>query len=263
LRTARAFLGVATLDNVIYAVGGYNEQDSFLDTVEYYSPNNRTWKYARSLNVARASLGLCAFENYLVAVGGENRAVPNVPDQSPVYLNSVEVYNKHTNSWRMAASMSTPRSFIGLGLESSSIYAIGGYDGEDYLQTVERYDPGRDVWSTVTPLNAPRSCCGVATYGNCLYVAGGYNTDHCLRSVEMFDPRANTWTNVAPLEVARSYLSMVAFNGSLYAIGGLDSNENALDVVERYDPALQRWFTMGSLCSPVYACGLCVLNEET
>lgn len=56
----------------------------------------------------------------------------------------------------------------------------------------------------------------------------------------MFDPRANRWRNVAPLEVERSYLSMVEFSGSLFAIGGLDTNENALEVVEKYDPALNR-----------------------
>lgn len=139
------------------------------------------------------------------------------------------------------------------------------------MQTVERYDGNHDSWQVVAPLNAPRSCCGVATYDNCVYVAGGYNTDHwcvsvhaghalsflarctehmgiamrilschSLRSVEMFDPRANRWRNVAPLEVERSYLSMVEFSGSLFAIGGLDTNENALEVVEKYDPALNR-----------------------
>lgn len=94
MNTPRAFLGVATLDNTIYAVGGYNEQDSFLDSVEYYSPTLRTWQYARRLNVARASLGLCTLQNRLIAVGGENRAVPNLPDQSPIYLNSVEVFDR-------------------------------------------------------------------------------------------------------------------------------------------------------------------------
>lgn len=111
-------------------------------------------------------------------------------------------------------------------------------------------------------LNAPRSCCGVAAHDNSvLYVAGGYHTDHCLRSVEMYDPRANMWRNVAPLEVERSYLSMIEFNGSLYAVGGLDTNENALNTVERYDPALDRWFPEVSLSSPVYACGLCVVDD--
>ena len=53
----------------------------------------------------------------------------------------------------MAAEMSTPRSFIGLGLINSSLLAIGGYDGEDYLQTVERYDGEHDSWTVVSPLN--------------------------------------------------------------------------------------------------------------
>jgi N-acetylneuraminic acid mutarotase len=40
-----------------------------------------------------------------------------------------------TNSWQIAAEMSTPRSFIGLGvIGNDAVYAIGGYDGEDYLQ---------------------------------------------------------------------------------------------------------------------------------
>jgi hypothetical protein len=97
LNIPRAFLGVATLDNVVFAVGGYNEQDSFLDSVEYYSPTNRSWQFARRLSVARASLGLVSLGHRLIAVGGENRAVPNLPEQSPVYLNSVEVYDKVRN----------------------------------------------------------------------------------------------------------------------------------------------------------------------
>lgn len=109
-----------------------------------------------------------------------------------------------------------------------------------YVQTVERYDAHADQWQVVSPLNAPRSCCGVATYDNLLYVAGGYNTDHCLSSVEMYDARENRWRDMAPLGVERSYLSMIEFSGSLYAIGGLDSSENALDVVEKYDPAANR-----------------------
>lgn len=181
-----------------------------------------------------------------------------------------------SNTWRMASAMSTPRSFIGTGLIGDCVFAIGGYDGEDYLQvripriphaaveavscictamgdppfcpaahvvvlqTVERYDAHADQWQVVSPLNAPRSCCGVATYDNLLYVAGGYNTDHCLSSVEMYDARDNRWRDMAPLGVERSYLSMIEFSGSLYAIGGLDSSENALDVVEKYDPAANR-----------------------
>jgi N-acetylneuraminic acid mutarotase len=75
-----------------------------LDTVEYYCADKRRWQYARQLHVPRASLGLCRLGNRLVAVGGENRAMQHVADQSPVYLNSVEVYNKVSLASHMCGS---------------------------------------------------------------------------------------------------------------------------------------------------------------
>lgn len=68
-----------------------------------------------------------------------------------------------------------------------------------------------------------------------------------------------------PLEVR---VCMYVYNNLIltdlvYLPTGLDSEEQALTTIERYDPALDKWFEMPSLSSAVYACGLCVVNEET
>lgn len=49
--TRRAYVGVACLNNCIYAVGGWNEALGALETVEKYCPEEVRWERERGGNV--------------------------------------------------------------------------------------------------------------------------------------------------------------------------------------------------------------------
>jgi hypothetical protein len=68
MQTPRAFLGVASLDNLVYAVGGYNEQDSFLDSVEFYSPITRCRRLSFAVSVSCLRSGLCVSPRLCLSV---------------------------------------------------------------------------------------------------------------------------------------------------------------------------------------------------
>lgn len=51
------FLGVAFLEGPIYAVGGHDGW-SYLNTVERYDPDSKTWSYVAPMSIARSAAGV-------------------------------------------------------------------------------------------------------------------------------------------------------------------------------------------------------------
>ena len=64
----RSSLGVAVLDGMLYAVGGYNGQET-LRTVEKYDPALGQWTMVADMLNARSLLGVAALNGFLYAVG--------------------------------------------------------------------------------------------------------------------------------------------------------------------------------------------------
>jgi hypothetical protein len=115
------------------------------------------------------------------------------------------------------------------------LYVAGGYNTDHCLRSVEAYDPRNNHWYNVRPLEVSHPL--TAKSARALPMMGALESSGLMIS----DARVYEATSrCLPAQVERSYLSMIEFNGSLYAIGGLDSGENALATVERYDPALNR-----------------------
>lgn len=59
----------------------------------------------------------------------------------------MEVYDPSRNEWKMLGSMTSSRSNAGVAVLDESIYAVGGFDGNDFLNTVEVYNLEMDKWN--------------------------------------------------------------------------------------------------------------------
>jgi N-acetylneuraminic acid mutarotase len=104
------------------------------------------------------------------------------------------------------------------------------------------------------PMPTPRGFVAGAVLDDVIYVAGGTRRASFwvedLNVVEAFDVITETWSKRAPMPTPRSDIALVAANGCLYAIGGRsgpDGKVQRLNVVERYDPARDEWFTMSPM----------------
>ena len=64
----RSSLGVAVLDGLLYAVGGYNGEMT-VDTVERYNPVLEEWTTVAAMTHARSLLGVAVLNGFLYAVG--------------------------------------------------------------------------------------------------------------------------------------------------------------------------------------------------
>ena len=146
----RTGLGVAVAGDRIYAVGGWFYGS--LSSAEYYTPNQ--WNPARqSMRVDRYGLAVAGSGRFLCAIGGRNHMDP---------LTTVEVFDDSLGEWQEAASMSSPRAYLGVAIVGNAVYAIGGQDNHGTIGTVEIGSAPTGIEETPTPeKKAPAEPAGV------------------------------------------------------------------------------------------------------
>ncbi|EEB16492.1 conserved hypothetical protein [Pediculus humanus corporis] len=194
LSVPRNRVGVAVMDELLYAVGGSAGLE-YHRSVEKYDPEEDQWTTVASMKNKRLGVGLAVVNRILYAIGGYD---------GEKRLNSCECYHPENDEWNYIKPMNTNRSGAGVAALNQYIYVVGGYDGENQLKTVERYDTEKNFWEFVEPIKAARSALSVSVLDNKLYALGGYDGLSFLSIVEIYDPETNSWEESTPLTTGRS-----------------------------------------------------------
>ncbi|XP_074647308.1 kelch-like protein 3 [Tubulanus polymorphus] len=228
----RCRCGVAVMNGLVYAVGGFNGSLR-VRTVDVYDSSKDHWSSIPCMEARRSTLGAAVLNDTIYAVGGFDGSSG---------LNSVECYNALIGEWKMVASMSTRRSSVGVGVVGGFLYAVGGYDGQSRhcLSTVECYNPETDTWTAVAEMSCRRSGAGVGVLNGMLYAVGGHDGPLVRNSVEVYNPETNSWSKVANMHLCRRNAGVVTQETHLYVVGGDDGSSN-LSSVEVYDPKKDEW----------------------
>ena len=226
--TARLGLATVSVNGLIYAIGGVNN-NTVVNTVEAYNPSTNTWSTAASMPTARFGLAAAVANGKIYAIGGGNQAS----------LSTVEVYDPSTNTWSTAAPLPTATWFLAAAAVNGKIYAIGGQHNNVFLNTVEAYDPSTNTWSSAASLPTANAVLAAAVANGKIYAIGGESDAHTIVStVEAYDPSTDTWSPAASLSTPNAELAAAAANGKIYAIGGIGGNGQTVDV---YDPSSNTW----------------------
>ncbi|KFU88993.1 Kelch-like 18, partial [Chaetura pelagica] len=129
--TARSRVGVAVLNGLLYAIGGYDGQLR-LSTVEVYNPELDSWSKVESMNSKRSAMGTVVLDGQIYVCGGYD---------GNSSLNSVESYSPETNKWTVVTPMSSNRSAAGVAVFEGRIYVSGGHDGLQIFSSVSQAGP--------------------------------------------------------------------------------------------------------------------------
>lgn len=73
-----SFVGVAVIENLVYAVGGSNRDDgtrSNLNSMERYNPEKDEWEDMPPMHRSRGAASVTALNNCLYAVGGYDSGI--------------------------------------------------------------------------------------------------------------------------------------------------------------------------------------------
>uniref|UniRef100_A0A8C3DK80 Kelch like family member 18 n=1 Tax=Corvus moneduloides TaxID=1196302 RepID=A0A8C3DK80_CORMO len=236
MATARSRVGVAVVNGLLYAIGGYDGQLR-LSTVEVYNPDTDSWSKVESMNSKRSAMGTVVLDGQIYVCGGYD---------GNSSLNSVESYSPETNKWTAVTPMSSNRSAAGVTVFEGRIYVSGGHDGLQIFNSVEYYNPHTSSWHAVSPMLNKRCRHGAAALGSRMFVCGGYDGSGFLSAAEVYSSMADQWYLIVPMNTRRSRVSLVANCGRLYAVGGYDGQSN-LSSVEMYDPETNRWTFMAPM----------------
>jgi N-acetylneuraminic acid mutarotase len=115
--TARGALGVAVLDDQVYAIAGINFQS--LTVVERYDPATNTWTRLSDIPQARWGLGVSSVRDRIYTFGGTNGGI----------YDNAEEYDPAMDAWRNIPKIGEARwGTVGAELDGQ-IYLLGGSTG--------------------------------------------------------------------------------------------------------------------------------------
>uniref|UniRef100_A0A182P421 BTB domain-containing protein n=1 Tax=Anopheles epiroticus TaxID=199890 RepID=A0A182P421_9DIPT len=186
-------VGVAVMDELLYAVGGSSGLD-YHNTVDY-DPETDRWTLVQPMQSKRLGVGVAVVNRLLYAIGGFD---------GKTRLASVECYHPENNAWTLVPPMRYGRSGAGVAALHQYIYVVGGFDGTRQLASVERYDTEQQCWDMVAPVRIARSALSLTVLDGRLYAIGGYDGQDFLTIVEVYDPVRDVWDEGTPLTSGRS-----------------------------------------------------------
>jgi N-acetylneuraminic acid mutarotase len=269
MHQARGLVGVAVVEDKIYAIGGYNATSSFANetflsgTTEEYDPATNAWVYKTSMPTPMDMFATAVYKDKIYCFyGGLTRY-----GTSPL----TQVYDPATDTWENSTAIPTSREGIQANVLGDKIYIVGGvvfngsYTNYQYLAINEAYDPQTDTWSTKAPLPNPTSNYASAVFNGKLYIFGG--TAYKSNITQIYDPTTDSWSIGEPSVYSTTYYIAGATTGvnappKIYLFyAGLHPMRGSATPGQMYDPVSDSW-TEG-LVKPTFreSYGLAVVDD--
>lgn len=169
---------VATVESVVYVVGGYDTEDYYasLSSVEALdlSRSDPVWTSVADLPTPRGDINCASVGNHLAVLGGWN-ADWTAP------LSTFEVYNPATDTWITKRDMPNPRADAGVAvLSGARLLIISGEIVQRGVTQVPRHEVDMytfhdDVWTEVAPIPTARFRFAAAAVDDIIYAFGGHD----------------------------------------------------------------------------------------
>jgi DNA-binding CsgD family transcriptional regulator len=228
---ARAAFAIATVNDVIYAIGGENE-GGILASVARFDPQFATWTPLSNKPTAVADVHAVVLGGRIYVPGGRLSA------DSVNISRAFERYDPRTETWEALPPLPQPRSAYALAALEGKLYIFGGWDGAAYRAEVFEYDPDANRWRERTAMPTARAFAGAAVVENSVYVLGGENDSGKLNNNEAYSPAqegAQPWTRHAPMPAAQSHFGAAAALTIIHTIGGTTGDTQPLKYNVRTD----------------------------
>nr|XP_023695279.1 kelch-like protein 33 [Paramormyrops kingsleyae] len=215
MHSPRDYFATACLAGKVYVFGGNHDDTQYLNTVEFYTPEDNTWRLAQPLDRA-----LCG---HAAAVSGGEIFISGGCDTRSGCLPYLWCYDpSHGCSSRAPMVAGVGRAGHAMLALGGKLLVVGGLQPlwagfGDQLQC-EAYDPTLDTWVAIPRLPRPHLFPAAVLLDGVMYVLGGSSVDTARDTpwVHRYDPRTGCWDNLGKLP--RPYADLAA--GVLQLPGG-------------------------------------------
>jgi N-acetylneuraminic acid mutarotase len=234
--TARRGLVTATVNGVIYAIGGRSASEVNLGTVESYLPGVlqlNPWKTKAQMPAPRAWASGAAVINGKVYVPGGLNA--NATATRTLYQ-----YNPATDEWTRKADMPIA-SYGGAAVtHNGKLWVLTPAGGSTRLH---RYDPSTNKWTARASGPAGHYYPVAGVIDGKIYVAGTMKSDESpSHQVSVYDPASNSWSTGADMPEDQLGAGGGVVGGKLYLVGGFHTlNYGGVNYTTVYNPASDTW----------------------
>jgi hypothetical protein len=261
------FAAVLLANGKVLVSGGCDpsrSQQCIATDSEIYDPATDSWSTAAAdpavRDYATATVLTAGPNAGKVLVAGGSVYVSGSYDNTAAL--SAELYDPIANSWSLAGSLSTARSFHTATVLANGDVMVAGGQGPQTgvpIASCEIYNAVTNSWSTAASLASARSGHNAALLGNgkVLVVSGNSGANGLTPSTaaELYDPTLNAWSGAGTVITPRTQgTASLLVNGKVLVSGGI--NLQGVSLTELYDPAANSWSAGPAL--PVPAAGTAV-----
>ncbi|XP_071767041.2 kelch-like protein 22 [Centroberyx gerrardi] len=194
----RDYFSAVCLEGKVFALGGNRDDSQYLDAVEYYTPEENTWRPARPLETALCGHAAAVLDGQIYISGGcdpRQRCLPSLWHYSP----------SRGCSPRAPMTVGVGRAghtmlAIGRGLlVAGGLQPLGMGFGDQLL--CELYDPTHNSWSSIPALPRPHLSPGATVLDGRLYLVGGSSasTARDTKWVHRYDPHERCWEKLGAM----------------------------------------------------------------
>jgi hypothetical protein len=272
--TPRAALGVAAVNNKIYAIGGANSgglyppdlfKGGFLGTNEEYNTVTDTWTSKSQMPTPRDYFAIASFQNKIYCIGGAIgfktvQAPGMLPGNAYETSRTNEEYDSITDTW----ITKTPMPVAGMNLQANVIDGKIFVIGTDLTYV---YDPITDSWVNKTKIPySSYSSFSTVEFGKKIVVFGELLASGKPKElVFIYDTENDSWSQSAsgPVGVidgaAAATIGRVA-SQRIYHMGLLRGAPPG-SANQMYDPKTETWTTAKVPPSTCMYFGLAVVND--
>ena len=213
-------VGVAVLDDVLYAIGGFVEQNRKPHN-ECFALDLKSGGNWRGIAPLPRACGAVA----CVAIGGRVHAIGGAIGDTFETKKSVDwhlAYDPKADKWEERAAMPLGRDHTGTLAVGDVIHVIGGRV-DSFLTNSNLhhiYDPAKDAWQARRPLPTARSGHGAGLYRGKIFVMGGEGYERVYGQNEAYDPATDQWEAYAPMLTPRHGLGAAVVGDAVHVAGG-------------------------------------------
>src|SRR5687768_680088 len=165
-------------------------------------------------------------------------------------------------AWREIAAMPGPRSQAAAVARGSSVYIVGGYDGQRLVAPTYAYDSNADSWRQAAPIPTTRDHLAAAMLAGRICVIGGrkLSLTSNLATFECYDPGADRWEVMPSAPTARGGVGADVVGSRLVFVGG-EQPSGTYREVEMFDSTTRSWSRLPDLPNPRHGIGVVAVGR--
>ena len=222
------------------------------------SENHPLWSIGENMPTARTEIAATIIDDHIYVIGGF--------DKTGKVLDTVEVYNIETDSWKTVAPLPQPLHHAAATTFNDSLYVIGGYTNSNWLPSNRLfiYDPKNDTWSEGPPMPTARGALSAAFVDKMLFAVGGEGKNRIMNINEAYNLKTNEWITKSSMPTARHHAASATVDGNVYIIGGRVAGVlpiNNVNVTEMYDTEMDKWAILDPIPSKISGSSAASINN--